>query len=111
MNSEIQKNRRSEVTLEVFDSNQTPLVNQEVTIEQTKHKFLSGTAAFDLIPLANGHYEGEALEQAQARADKLAALFNAATLPFYWARFEPERGQPMTDETKCAAQWCTDHGL
>ena len=111
MNNEIKKNRMTDATVKILKQDGTPLANQEVTIEQTGHKFLFGTAAFDLIPLTNGQYEGEALEQAQRRADKLVALFNAATLPFYWARFEPERGKPMTEETKNAAQWCIDHGL
>ena len=111
MNSEIQKSRMTNVTVKILQSDGTPLANQEVTIEQTGHKFLFGTAAFDLIPLTNGQYEGEAFEQAQVRAEKLAALFNAATLPFYWARFEPERGKPMSEETKNAARWCIEHGL
>ena len=108
MNSEIRKNRMADVTLKVLNRNKVPLAHQEVTIEQLRHKFLFGTAAFDLVPLTNGQYEGEAREQAERRAEKLTALFNAATLPFYWARFEPERGKPMTEETKRAAQWCRE---
>ena len=111
MNNEIKKNRMTDATVKILKQDGTPLANQEVTIEQTGHKFLFGTAAFDLIPLTNGQYDGEALEQAQLRADKLVALFNAATLLFYWARFEPERGKPMTEETKNAARWCIEHGL
>lgn len=80
-------------------------------IAQTKHAFLFGTAAFDLVPLANGQYQGVELEQAVQRAEKLVDLFNAATLPFYWARFEPVRGQPMTTEVQNAARWCLERGL
>ena len=111
MNSEIKNNRMAEVTLTILQSDGTPLANREVTVEQTRHKFLFGTAAFDLVPLTNGKYQGEALEQAERRAEKLSALFNAATLPFYWARFEPERGKPLTEETKRAARWCRERGL
>ena len=111
MNGEIQNNRMADVTLTIFQPDGAPLANQAVAIEQTRHKFLFGTAAFDLVPLTNGRYEGQALEWATRRAENLAALFNAATLPFYWARFEPERGKPMTDETKRAAQWCRQRGL
>ena len=111
MNSEIRNSRMTEITLTIFDINNVPLANQEVTIEQTKHKFLFGTAAFDLLPLTNSGYSGEATDQAEERADKLTALFNAATLPFYWARFEPQRSAPLTEETKRAAQWCRDRGL
>lgn len=80
-------------------------------VAQTKHAFLFGTAAFDVVPLANGQYQGVELEQAMQRAEKLLDLFNAATLPFYWARFEPVRGQPMTTQLQNAARWCLEHGL
>jgi endo-1,4-beta-xylanase len=32
--------------------------------------------------------------QGEPYAEKFAGLFNFATLPFYWASFEPEKGQP-----------------
>ncbi len=32
--------------------------------------------------------------QGEPYAEKFAALFNFATLPFYWASFEPEQGKP-----------------
>lgn len=111
MNSEIRKNRMADVTVTVLNTDNTPLVNQEVVIAQTKHQFLFGTAAFDLVPFTNGDYDGEKLEQAKRRAEKLLALFNAATLPFYWARFEPQRGKPMTAQVQNAAKWCIEHHL
>lgn len=111
MNSEIRNSRMTNVTLKVLNADHTPLANREVRIEQTRHKFLFGTAAFDFVPLSNGEYTGEMKEQAQGRADKLTALFNAATLPFYWAGFEPQHGKPRTEQLKNAAQWCIEHGL
>ena len=111
MNSEIINNRMTDARLTILDTDQTPLANQEVVLEQTQHKFLFGTAAFDLVPLTNGEYAGERKEQAEQRAEKLTALFNAATLPFYWARFEPRRGEPLTEQVKNAAAWCIGHGL
>jgi endo-1,4-beta-xylanase len=111
MNDEIRKNRTTDATITILKGDNTPLANQEVTIEQTRHKFLFGTAAFDLVPLASGDYTGEKKELAEQRAEKIAGLFNAATLPFYWARFEPERGQPITEKVKNAARWCRDHHM
>ena len=58
MNNEIKKNRMTDATVKILKQDGTPLANQEVTIEQTGHKFLFGTAAFDLIPLTNGQYDG-----------------------------------------------------
>jgi len=111
MNSDIRKNRMTETTISILKTDGTPLANQEVEIAQTKHNFLFGTAAFDLVPLASGEYVGEKKEQAEQRAKKITALFNSATLPFYWSRFEPERGKPITEKVKNAARWCLDHHL
>jgi len=101
----------TETTISILKTDGTPLANQEVEIAQTKHNFLFGTAAFDLVPLASGEYVGEKKEQAEQRAEKITALFNSATLPFYWSRFEPERGKPITEKVKNAARWCLDHHL
>ena len=111
MKSEIIRNRMANAIITLIKPDYTPLANQEVTIAQTHHKFLFGTAAFDLIPFVNGLYSGQAGEQAEQRAEKLTELFNAATLPFYWTRFEQERGKPMTNEVEHAARWCMDHAL
>jgi len=101
----------TETSIRILKADGVPLANQEVTITQTRHNFLFGTAAFDLVPLASGEYAGEKREQAEQCAEKITALFNSATLPFYWARFEPERGKPITEKVKNAARWCLDHHL
>jgi endo-1,4-beta-xylanase len=111
MNNDIKKNRIRNVRFTILKADGAPLANQEVTIEQTNHKFLFGTAAFDLIPLTSGNYVGEEKERAEQRAEKIRELFNAATLPFYWAGFEPQRGQPITEKVKKAARWCLDHDM
>lgn len=111
MDENIVKNKMTDATITILQADGTPLANQTVTVEQTNHKFLFGTAAFDLVPLTSGDYVGEAKEQAQARAEKVSSLFNAATLPFYWAFFEPQRGAPMTEKVKNAARWAIDHRM
>ena len=111
MNSEIKKKRMADATITILKTDKTRLANQEVMIAQNKHKFLFGTAAFDLVPLTNGEYDGEKKERVEQWAEKLTALFNAATLPFYWARLEPQRGKPMTEQIKNAAKWCLDHHM
>lgn len=111
MNEQIRKNRMKNVTVKVLKEDGAPLANQLVTIKQTSHQFLFGTAAFDLVPLTNNEYEGEDKALAQQQADKISDLFNAATLPFYWAGFEPERGKPITEKVKNAAHWCLERNM
>lgn len=110
MNAQV-KDRMFDHEIRILNSDRTPASGCQVTVAQLNHKFLFGTAAFDLVPLANGDYQGAELEKAEEHAQKMLALCNAATLPFYWGQFEPTRGNPRTDELKNAAQWCLDHGL
>ena len=106
----IRATRTAHAEVTVLKADHSLLVNQELVIAQTNHKFLFGTAGFDLS-LANGDLDGDEKEQANRRADKLTALFNYVTLPFYWGRFEPQKGQPITGRLMKAAQWCVDHHL
>ncbi|GGL28825.1 endo-1,4-beta-xylanase [Planomonospora parontospora] len=102
-----------------------PLAGQEVVVRQRNHKFLFGCIGFDFIPLANGEppqvaqaVPGEvpgSLGEAPAVHDEHLAdlwfdLFNFATLPFYWGRFEPVRGRPDTERLLRTARWFADRG-
>jgi len=111
MDTNICPARLVDAAVTLLQDGRTPLANREVTVAQTRHQFLFGTAAFDLVPLANDEFEGAAKEQAEQRCGKLQAVFNAVTLPFYWAMFEPRRGEPRTSQLKRAAQWCAGHQL
>lgn len=103
--------KKIQATVRITRSDQTPLQTQEVILAQKEHKFLFGTAAFDLLPLTNGEYSGANLEKAEERAHKMLAICNAATLPFYWGTFEPEQGKPITEKMKNAAAWAKSHGM
>ncbi|MBN1171207.1 MAG: endo-1,4-beta-xylanase [Micromonosporaceae bacterium] len=86
-----------------------PLADREIRVAQRSHQFLFGCTGFELIGLANG--DAEALTQETERlADDWLGLFNAATLPFYWSRFEPVRGQPDTARLQAAARWFAARG-
>ena len=77
---------------------------------QRKHKFLFGCTAWDIVTLANGELEGAAKARAERINDRFLDVFNFATLPFYWGRFEPERGKPDTVRIRKGAQWFVDRG-
>lgn len=98
-------------TLTLVRKDGTPISNKEVKISQTNHKFLFACGAFDSVPLANNDLQGEELEAMKVRFDKWLALFNAGTLPFYWGRFEPEKGKPHTEELMNAARWLNQHNV
>lgn len=67
-----------------------------------------GNIGFDFIGLANGEPDDVGTE---ALAQRYAEVFNTATLPFYWGRFEPERGAPDTTRLRAAARWFRDRGI
>lgn len=111
MSSNLGDKAKIQAAIKLQRADRAALVDQEVILQQTKHKFMFGNAAFDLVPLANDEYRGVEKEKALERADRLLALFNTATLPFYWAMFEPQRGNPRTLPLQRAARWCADHRL
>ena len=106
----IKQYRTADATLTVLADGK-PLANSEVVLEQTGHKFLFGSTGFDFIPLANDEIHGEERARMEFLAGEWLALFNFATLPFYWGRFEPERGKPDTRRVLAAARWFADRGV
>jgi endo-1,4-beta-xylanase len=106
----IKQNRNADATVTVT-SRGVPVANRQVVVAQTNHKFLFGSTGFEFIPLAAGELTGAELEKAELHAGEWLALFNFATLPFYWGRFEPERGKPDTKRLLAAAKWFADRGV
>jgi GH35 family endo-1,4-beta-xylanase len=104
------QNRTAEGTLRITKEDGTPLANQEVEVAQTNHKFLFGCTGFSTIPLANDELSGEQKAYEELHARKLLDLFNFITLPFYWGRFEPERGKPDTKRIIKAAEYFVNRG-
>jgi GH35 family endo-1,4-beta-xylanase len=106
----IRQNRTADVTV-TLSAGGVPLANRQVVVAQTNHKFLFGSTGFDFIPLANGDVQGAEKDEMELLASEWLALFNFATLPFYWGRFEPERGKPDTKRTLAAARWFAARGV
>jgi endo-1,4-beta-xylanase len=97
--------RMSEMTLTILDKKGLPLQNKKVSVTQKSHGFLFGSAMFDAVPLANDELSGEKKETAEKVMNDFFGLFNYVTLPFYWGRFEPEKGKPDTKRLRKAAEW------
>jgi endo-1,4-beta-xylanase len=106
----IKQHRTADATVTVLGEDREPLAHLEVVVAQRNHKFLFGCTGFDVVPLANDELEGAAKAQAEQHNEMLLQLFNAMILPFYWGRFEPERGHPDTRRIAKAAQWFVDRG-
>ena len=111
--------RRLEATLTVRHADGSPCIDTDVLVQQQRHDFAFGNIGFDFVGLANDE-QGEARENVFGGADPEAAerledlwldVFNSATLPFYWAGFEPVQGQPDTRRLQAAAAWFRERGV
>jgi endo-1,4-beta-xylanase len=104
IDASILKHRTAEATVTVLSADGRPLANAQVTVRQTRHKFLFGCNAYML-----GHCGKPDVEKAYR--DRFAALLNYATLPFYWGSFERVEGRPDTQRLREMATWCKDRGI
>jgi GH35 family endo-1,4-beta-xylanase len=101
----IRKYRTANPTVTI-SHNGLPVANQEILVQQKNHKFLFGSNwGESTVALANGELSGQDKELAERRNEHFLHLFNQATMPFYWARFESQRGQPQTKRILNAARW------
>ncbi len=109
--------RVGEQTLTLRRADGTVLADEEVVVEQVRHAFSFGNIGFDFVGLASGEVDerasvfgGASPKRAESLADLWFDLYNTATLPFYWAGFEPEPGRPDTERLLRAAEWFTERG-
>jgi endo-1,4-beta-xylanase len=111
--------RRIPGVLTVRRADGSPCADTDVLVEQVRHDFAFGNIGFDFVGLANDE-RVESRENVFGGADPEAAerlehlwldVFNTATLPFYWAGFEPVQGQPDTQRLQTAAAWFRDRGV
>ena len=100
----IEKYRKADVTVVVRDAAGKAVPGARISIEQTRHAFLFGCNIFEW-----GKFESPA-DEAIYR-ERFAAVFNFATLPFYWPGYEPRKGQPEHANREAIARWCQEHGI
>ena len=113
--------RRADAVITVRGPDGQPLAHADVQVEQAAQEVAFGNIGFDLIPLANGEadpdahgvetFGGARLEGLEHLAEQWLALFDTATLPFYWGRFEPVRGRPDTARLLTTARWLRERGV
>ena len=102
--------RKASAKVRILRADGTSAAHADVTFDQVSHDFLFGCGGFEALALLA---ETDEAKRAfiQDRLDKWLDLFNYATLPFYWGRFEPVEGQPMTAPTLAAARWFRERGV
>ena len=98
--------RKGSTTVHVPGSNLKPVI-----VKQICHSFLFGCSEFTVLPYANNEMDAAEAQEAAKRFGHMTELFNSVTLPFYWGRFEPERGKPDTQRTLVAAKWLKEQGM
>ncbi|CCE74749.1 endo-1,4-beta-xylanase [Clavibacter nebraskensis] len=113
--------RRADAVITVRGADGQPLAHADVVVEQASQDIAFGNIGFDLIPLANGVTDPEAagvaafggarLEGLERLAEQWLDVFDTATLPFYWGRFEPVRGRPDTARLLTTARWLRERGV
>ncbi len=100
----IEKYRKGTLTVQVTDANGRPLPEARITLTQTRSAFLFGSNIFGLSPADTSAAQ-------TAYQTRFTALFNYATLPFYWGAFEPTQGKPDYARLQAMAHWCAAHGV
>jgi len=109
MNNEY-PHRRATKIIQIKDTGDHPAANKKISIRQKKGSVMFGCAGFETIQVVNNSIEGKEMTYAKARVEKMLEIFDFITLPFYWGRYEPERGKPDTKRTKKAAEWLQEQG-
>ncbi|MCL2378524.1 MAG: endo-1,4-beta-xylanase [Defluviitaleaceae bacterium] len=105
MNKQNLAHRKATATIRVSDG------PKPVTVRQTRHSFLFGCSEFSTLPYASNQMEEAEHTAAEKRYGHMGELFNSVTLPFYWGRYEPEKGKPDYERMMKAAKWLKGQGL
>jgi endo-1,4-beta-xylanase len=104
-NARIEAIRKAQVQITVLDSKGNPVAGAVVHVEQQRHAFLFGCNCFALENLQGA--------QREQYGKEFSALFNYATVPFYWGSYETQRGNfaGLRDKDKALATWCEAHHI
>ncbi len=106
VNKNIQKYRTAPLKIQILTAQGLPLPNQKVKVEHICHLFKFGAAYHrDLSERAD--------ETEVDRSDRqnFLKLFNAATLTFYWATYEPKEGEFQDQALLSKINWLKQNNL
>ncbi|MCS7222954.1 MAG: endo-1,4-beta-xylanase [Armatimonadetes bacterium] len=100
----IERHRKTQLHLDLRRKDGKPVTRAEIKGQQKRHHFLFGSNIFMW-----GRFPDADSEEKYRQA--FAEVLNYATLPFYWAFYEPKRGQPIHDYIVRVAEWCQQNGI
>jgi GH35 family endo-1,4-beta-xylanase len=111
----IRQNRQSEATVETKSYDGKPLSGVSIRVQQQSSPFHFGANIFKLDDYPHA-------ESNRRYEEAFCALFNGATVPFYWRTLEPEQGRPRYKATSkprivrrpppdLVVEFCEKHGL
>ena len=101
-NQRIRELRKTDMDI-VVRKNGKPVPDAQVNVEMKKHQFLFGC---NCIPAIS--YEGET---AARYKEYFSKLFNYATLPFFWQRYEKKREETDHERLGKLLDWCKELDL
>jgi len=96
--------RKGEAVVSFKDGKGQPVAKAAVQILQSRHEFLFGCIAFDLI-------RRDDLHKADLWKQRFSELFNFAVFPFYWSSYERQPGVTPRDDILEAVAWCKANGI
>lgn len=98
LDAQIQQNRTGNATLRVVDLNGVAIPGATVSINQSSHDFRFGSNLFNYATFGSEQLN-------QMYLDRFSAVFNDATIPFYWDLLEPVSGQPNFTISDMLVNW------
>ncbi len=96
--------RAGRVTVRVLDGKGRPVPGALVHLRQVSQDFLFGCNFF--MYHRNGNPDLD-----RKYEEEFAALFNFATLPFYWSTYEKAPGKTDLKRVAAMARWCLRRGI
>lgn len=122
MTSGLPNHRRASTKVFVRHPDGQPVADREVSLELESHAFGFGNIGVDLVNIIGGtppegSDEVEAFGGTELPGDPesykehFLQLFNMVTLPFYWGRYEPRKGQRDEARLRKTAEWLIEHGV
>jgi len=104
--SAIRQHRTAPLELTLLDASNRPWAEQVVKVEHTRHLFQFGCAYFQHLAPRDGETAYD-----QRLRQYFLRLCNAATVTFYWADYEPQRGQYQDQPVQEKIAWLKSHNF